>query len=124
MKAITLKYKPRHPRLLGMDLKRASRVSRSAPTPFMLLRTKIIRENIARLRRALPGIDIYYAVKANNHLALIRALNQENCYFDISSVRELNDVLSVGDRKEWIRLWPIIRMSWINLYDSAILLEY
>jgi ornithine decarboxylase len=62
----------------------------------LLLRTGVIRQNIRRLRHALPGVDIYYAVKANNHPAIIQTVRDEGYRFDVSSAREVAEVLAVG----------------------------
>ncbi len=98
MKAISLAGKKSVGYMRGLELARVEEISRSLPTPFMVLRLPIIRRNLENLRRALPGVDVYYAVKANNHADILRTLQDENCYFDISSVRELDDVTNVGGR--------------------------
>jgi len=96
MRAISLKNKGSHRYLRGLDLTRAADLSRSLSTPFMVLRTSVVRHNLRRLRAALPGVDVFYAVKANNHPDIIGVLRDENCFFDISSVRELETVRGCG----------------------------
>lgn len=98
MKAISLAGKKSAGYLRGLELARVEDISRSLPTPFMVLRLPIIRRNLLSLRQALPGVGVYYAVKANNHPDILRTLGDENCFFDISSVRELGDVLGAGGR--------------------------
>jgi ornithine decarboxylase len=66
----------------------------------MILRIPQIRHNLQRLRRALPKVDVFYAAKANNHPDIIKTLIDEECCFDISSVRELEGVLACGVRVE------------------------
>ena len=96
MKAISLKSQPRSRHLRGIDLRRVRPISKSVPTPFMILRTNIVKQSLARLRQALPGVEVFYAVKANDHPSIIHALSEENCGFDISSARELETVIDCG----------------------------
>lgn len=96
MKAITLTDRSSSRFLPDMDLNRMRQICTGIPTPFMLLRTSVIKNNLKRLRRALPGVEVYYAVKANNHPAIIETLKDESCKFDISSVRELEQIIDSG----------------------------
>lgn len=96
MKAISLAGKRSAGYLRGLDPAQIEETSRSLPTPFMILRRPVVRNNLRRLREALPNIDVFYAVKANNHADILRTLIAEGSYFDVSSVRELRDVLAIG----------------------------
>ncbi|MEE9443974.1 MAG: type III PLP-dependent enzyme [candidate division Zixibacteria bacterium] len=96
MKAISLRNKPGTRHLRGIDLRRVRPIFKSVDTPFMVLRTGRIRHNINRLRDSLPDIEIYYAVKANDHDSILRTLIDEKCNFDISSVRELDKIVENG----------------------------
>ncbi len=100
MKSACIKSGPPSTHLRGIDLNLAADLSEKNTTPFMLLRTSLLERNLMRLRRALPGVDVYYAVKANDHPAVIKTLLENNCYFDISSVRELQIVKECGGRAE------------------------
>lgn len=100
MKAISLKNQPKSRHMRGVDLRRVRPVFKSVPTPFMLLRTSIVKEKLSRLRDALPGVDVFYAVKSNDHPSIIQALREENCHFDISSAKELETVIDCGGRVE------------------------
>lgn len=118
MKAISLKNRTSFRHLRGVDLGRADELSRSIPTPFMILRTRMVRDNLRRLLSALPGVDVFYAVKANNHPAIITTLAGEDCRFDISSVRELRDVLVAGvDPGDTIHTNPVKTMT---EFDGAV----
>jgi ornithine decarboxylase len=96
MKAISLKNRPIGGHFKNRDLNRFADVTHSYPTPFMLLRTEIVRQKIVQLRQSLPGVEPFYAVKANNHSGILRTLIEENCAFDISSVNEIRTVLDCG----------------------------
>ena len=100
MKAISLAGKRSAGYLRGLELARVEDISRSLPTPFMILRLPVVRRNLRNLREALPNVDVYYAVKANNHPDIIRTLLGEGCFFDISSIREFRDVLAAGGRAD------------------------
>ena len=96
MKAINLKNRMSAGHLRGIDPGRINELARTLPTPFMILRTDQIRDNLRRLRQALPRAEVFYAVKSNNHPDIIRTLAGEGCSFDISSVRELEETLACG----------------------------
>jgi len=98
MKAISLAGKKSAGYLRGLELSRVEEFSHSLPTPYMILRLPIIRRNLLNLRNALPGVEIFYAVKANNHADILRTLQDNGGHFDISSVRELEDVLRIGGK--------------------------
>jgi ornithine decarboxylase len=100
IKPASIKSGPPSSHLRGIDLNLAADLSGRNTTPFMLLRTSQVEHNLRRLRRVLPDVDVYYAVKANDHPAVIKTLLENNCYFDISSVRELQIVKECGGRAE------------------------
>lgn len=100
MKAINIKNRFSGKHLRGINLARANQLSGEVATPFMVLRTAQVRDNLRRLRQAIPGVEIFYAVKANNHPDIIKSLAFEGCSFDISSVRELKETLECGVRVE------------------------
>ncbi len=100
MKAININNRMSAGHLRGVDPGRINELTRTLPTPFMILRTDRIRENLRRLRQTLPRVEVFYAVKSNNHPDIIRTLAEENCSFDISSVRELEETLDCGVRVE------------------------
>ncbi|MFH1699575.1 MAG: type III PLP-dependent enzyme [Candidatus Zixiibacteriota bacterium] len=118
MKAISLRNKPGTRYLRGIDLRRVRPIFRSVETPFMVLRTDRIRYNINRLRDSLTGIDIHYAVKANDHDSILRTLIDEKCCFDISSISELDKVVKNGGQvSSAIHTNPI---KMISEFDAAV----
>jgi ornithine decarboxylase len=64
--------------------------SRDLPTPFLLVDLERVRENYRRLVSAFDNARVYYAVKANPHPTVLRALAEEGCGFEISSDGELD----------------------------------
>jgi ornithine decarboxylase len=58
-------------------------------TPLLLLEPVRVRSQYRRLRAALPFVRFHYAVKALSHDAVVSALADEGCGFDIASAEEL-----------------------------------
>lgn len=70
--------------------------SRPLETPFQLILSDIIEEKYAQLREALPFARIYYAVKANPAVEVLRLLDRLGSNFDIASVYELRRLQELG----------------------------
>lgn len=58
-------------------------------TPVLLLQTERVRAQYRRLRAALPFVRFHFAVKALAHDAVLDALAQEGCGFDVATGEEL-----------------------------------
>jgi ornithine decarboxylase len=65
-------------------------------TPFYVLEREKLLSNLAEFRRALAGIDIYYAVKANPEEAVIRTLATAGAGFEAASLYEVQLLQKVG----------------------------
>ena len=78
------------------------------PTPFLVVDTDIVADNYKRLRSAVPGAGIYYAVKANPDPEIVRTLYKEGASFDVASMPEFMIVhenikgLPAKKRQDWI----------------------
>jgi ornithine decarboxylase len=70
--------------------------SQNLPTPFLYMDLEQVRANYRGLLDAFGKVEIHYAVKANPHLGVLRALADEGCGFEISSEGELNLVEALG----------------------------
>lgn len=75
-------------------------------TPVLLLDPETVRRQYRRLTAALPFVGFHYAVKALAHPAVIEALADEGCGFDIATGEEL-DLLGGIDRGRIIHTHPI-----------------
>lgn len=64
--------------------------------PVLLVDTWIVREKARRFMAAMPRIRPHYAVKANPHPTVLRALIEEGAGFEIASIAELDLLLSLG----------------------------
>lgn len=64
-------------------------IARTCPTPAFLLSRHQVRTNLLRLREALPGVALFYAIKANPHPAVLQTVALAGAGFEISSAAEL-----------------------------------
>jgi ornithine decarboxylase len=58
-------------------------------TPFFLISSNRIIANVERFKELFPGCSIYYAMKANSELDVLRTVAQASCGFEVASVPEL-----------------------------------
>ena len=67
-------------------------------TPRLELHVPTALARLRQLRAALPGTAIHYAVKANPHPVLLRALVAAGAAFDVASPAEVRACLAAGAR--------------------------
>jgi len=74
------------------------RIAADVGTPFYCYSAATLTRHFSVFKDALQGLDasIYYAVKANSNVALIRLLAREGAGADIVSAGELSIVLAAG----------------------------
>jgi ornithine decarboxylase len=70
------------------------------PTPRLELSVGSAVSRFLELATVLPGTAVHYAVKANPHPVLLRALAQAGCRFDVASPEEARAALAAGARPE------------------------
>ncbi len=102
IKAIDIREPSRENTFLHGEFLKVSRFFEKAPirTPFLILSRSGIRKNLSDLARALPDVAIHYAVKSNNHPAILEEIFECGFGFDIASYRELQSVVEAGGRAE------------------------
>lgn len=66
------------------------------PTPCLVLSTDIVAERFDTLHAACPASSIYYAVKANPELPVLRLLAARGASFDVASPAEIDYCLLAG----------------------------
>ena len=71
-------------------------------TPLMVMDRRRLAGACQRLRRLLPRVGIFYAVKANPHPDVVKTFRDLGCGFDVASEGELRHVLAQGVRPERI----------------------
>ena len=67
-------------------------------TPYLVLDLDAVRERYAEFGRALPGAELFYAVKANPAPRLVEFLVGLGARFDVASRPELELCLAAGAR--------------------------
>ena len=85
----------RHP-TAGRAPARVTPPDRTAVTPRLELSVGTAVARYLALASALPGTAVHYAVKANPHPVLLRALAQAGCRFDVASPSEVRLALDAG----------------------------
>lgn len=65
-------------------------------TPCLVVDLDVVGENYDRLHRLLPRAEIYYAVKANPAVPVVRLLAEKGSCFDTASIHEIDLCLSAG----------------------------
>lgn len=75
---------------------------RPKETPLLVMDLDGIRERYANIERHMPNFRIYYAVKANDDINIIKTLAQGGSGFEVASSEELKKVLSAQVQPERI----------------------
>lgn len=87
-------------------------------TPLLLLSRSEVRRAVNDLRSALPRAEIFYAVKSNNHPAIIAEVFASGGNFDVCSAGELDAVLQTGiEAKSMLHTHPI---KTVEEFDRAL----
>ncbi len=85
---------------LYIDGVAATELAKKFDTPLYVISERRVRDNYNRLRDALAAnydrIRIYYAVKANSNLAVLRALEKAGAYLDVVSPGEVSIAFATG----------------------------
>lgn len=79
------------------------------PTPFLVLDVGRVEENYTRLKQAIDGCQIYYAVKANPSKAILERLVGLGSCFDAASLSEIKACLNAGAQPEHISFGNTIK---------------
>ena len=89
------------------------RIAREKGTPVFVVDLERVRANYRRFREHLPGVQVYYAVKANCDKQLVKALYDLGASFDVASLPEFHLV-----RKNFAHLLPEEQQDFI--WDKVI----
>jgi ornithine decarboxylase len=96
------------------------RLVREFGSPLMILDCERVRVQFRKLRKALPRVDLHYALKPMPHPAVVRTVIAEGGFLDLASSGEVQLVRSLGVAPErCIHTHPIKRTA-----DIANALEY
>ena len=75
---------------------RANALAQVMPTPFLALSPSRVEHNVRTLRKELPGVKLYYAMKSNPDLDLLRLLKDRVDGIDVASYGEVSITEEVG----------------------------
>ncbi len=76
--------------------KQIIRCANKFKTPFLLIDLTQLKTNYHYLKLLLPGIEIFYAMKANDHPIICKTLLDEGASFEIASLNEAKKLLHIG----------------------------
>jgi ornithine decarboxylase len=79
-------------------------------SPLLIVDCERVRLQLRKLRKALPGVDMHYALKPLPHSAVVRTVNAEGAFMDLATTGEVHLVQRLGiDPKRCIHTHPIKR---------------
>lgn len=81
---------------LDLKTRSARRALSRLHTPFFLFDTAEVDYSLDLFQRHLPEVSLFYAVKANDDLLLLKYLRDKGCKFDVASLGEIRRVLNMG----------------------------
>ncbi len=79
-----------------MNFRTARKLVETHGTPALFVSEGRIRRNYRDLAAALPGVELFYAVKANSAEEIVRILADEGSSFDVSTNGEIDLVRSLS----------------------------
>src|SRR5687768_1136647 len=65
-------------------------------TPLLVIDCRAIREQYGKLKRALPGVELYYALKPLPHAAVVAELRDAGACFDVATAGEIRLIRGQG----------------------------
>ncbi len=79
-------------------------------SPLLIVDSERVRVQFRKLRKALPGVDLYYALKPMPHPAVVQTVLDEGGYLDLATTGEVHLVARLGaDPERCIHTHPIKR---------------
>jgi ornithine decarboxylase len=83
-----------------VTLPRLQRLAAREGTPLLIIDHDVIRANFLRLRKRLPRVQVYYAMKANPEPTIIQTLHEFKSGYDVASLQEYQTVLENIPKKD------------------------
>lgn len=65
-------------------------------TPVLVMDLNVIKQNYMNLVENIRNCKVYYAVKANSHVEIVKLLRDLGSHFDVASRGEIEKLLSLG----------------------------
>ncbi|MDD5086298.1 MAG: type III PLP-dependent enzyme [Candidatus Nanoarchaeia archaeon] len=88
---------------------KVKKLAKKNQTPFLAVNLSVIKEKYEELKSNMSFAKIYYAIKANPADEVIKLLFELGSNFDIASVYELDQILSLGITPERISFGNTIK---------------
>lgn len=82
--------------VLGPQKKSLESLTKNYEKPVYVYDLDIIQERLGLLRKALPGVQVYYAMKANFHPEVLRCLHSNGSGADVVSGGEIRHAQEAG----------------------------
>jgi ornithine decarboxylase len=79
-----------------LTFEQAKKLAKRHGTPTLALSRERLAANFADLHKALPSVQLYYAIKANPHREILRLLRHAGSRFDVSSIEEIRMARRAG----------------------------
>lgn len=83
-----------------MKLAKLAKLAKKEGTPLLIIDHDIIRANYQLLRKHLPRVGLYFAIKANSVPQIIQTLYPLDSGYDVASLQEFLSVLANIPQKE------------------------
>jgi ornithine decarboxylase len=84
------------PKITRESIKIAGKKTVERQTPYMVTDLTAVDKNVAAFKKALPEVDIYYAIKANRDEQVIKTVDNDVSGYDIASLGELELLMAQG----------------------------
>lgn len=96
-------------KLLHISFDKAKRLIKKHGSPLLVLSRSRAKEAYLSLERALPGVQIFYAMKSNSHPDILKTLKELGSSFEVASYAELKMLIKIGiDPKDVLCTQPFL----------------
>ncbi len=85
-----------HKLVLGPQKKSLEPLTKNYEKPVYAYDLEILKERASLLQKALPGVQVYYAMKANFHPQVLRGLHKMGIGVDVVSGGEIHTAMEAG----------------------------
>lgn len=77
-------------------MERLFEIAQKVGTPVLVMDLRVVERNYMKLVNHIRNCKVYYAVKANSHVEIIKLLRDLGSHFDVASRGEIEKLLSLG----------------------------
>ncbi|HOK33179.1 MAG TPA: type III PLP-dependent enzyme, partial [Fervidobacterium sp.] len=77
-------------------MKKLRQIAETFGTPVLVMDLNVVENNYRQLVENINDCKVYYAVKANSHVEIIKLLRDLGSHFDVASRGEIEKLLSLG----------------------------